>query len=304
MTNPYIQPARFVVITIPKAGTHLLDKTLKALDLTRATLNLMDSTILDMIIDPRDGVFNNIGDPEWRATSEIYNLFASVCPGEYPIGHLHYSVSAVMLLQDLCYKKIVVIRDPRDIAVSTSYWNIHPNNPFKEYFLNLPDDDARLLTTIKGLNPAETGRKDLVFPSIGTNIGLIAPWIYEPNTLIVRFEDLVGEKGGGSRSKQLQVIGDICNFINLPKTAAEIEDVADRTFDSSSYTFRNGQIGSWKNHFKPEHIQAFNDYAGAHIAQFGYADPPPFSGVLQRLSQFRHPQNWLPALKSLRKRLF
>ena len=86
----------------------------------------------------------------------------------------------------------------------------------------------------------------------------------------VLFEDLVGEKGGGSKESQLEVIKAIVKHLDISLTEKEIqENVIDKLFGGTG-TFREGKIGAWKNYFTPEHKKLFKLYGGEMLIKLGY----------------------------------
>jgi len=65
------------------------------------------------------------------------------------------------------------------------------------------------------------------------------------NTLIVRFEDLVGSKGGGSDEIQRNTIKAILEFSGISKYDNEIDKIQLSLF-GGTHTFREGQINAWR----------------------------------------------------------
>ena len=97
-------------------------------------------------------------------------------------------------------------------------------------------------------------------------------WIGRPGVLVCRFEDLVGERGGGSVERQLRGIEMIGEHIGRPLGPGQAEAIVSRTWSQKSSTFRKGVIGDWRNHFTEEHKQAFKEQAGAELVRLGYED--------------------------------
>ena len=97
------------------------------------------------------------------------------------------------------------------------------------------------------------------------------PFIKFKKCLVVRFEDLVGEQGGGSRLVQLATIQRIAEHIGKPVTFDQSAVVAAELFGGTG-TFREGQIGSWKKYFTPPVKAAFKAAPGANqlLIELGY----------------------------------
>ena len=95
------------------------------------------------------------------------------------------------------------------------------------------------------------------------------PWKECDSFCTIRFEDLVGPRGGGSLECQLKEIKKIANHLRLDVDDQVIEKVADQLFGGTE-TFRKGQIGSWKDHFELRHKEAFKKIAGQLLIDLGY----------------------------------
>jgi len=158
------------------------------------------------------------------------------------------------------YKHLFIYRDPRDQIVSYSYYayhwdhmrNIHKDN--HPFFIQYLIQNGERLYGCKGI----------------TNLyHYYLPWLTDPYCCAIKFEDLIGPKGGGNLEKQLHTIERIANFIGISISEEEIQIVADKLF-GSSLTFRSGQIGSWKTHFNERHKQLFKKIAGNLLIELGY----------------------------------
>ena len=70
-----------------------------------------------------------------------------------------------------------------------------------------------------------------------------------PDTLTVRFEDLVGAEGGGDKDVQLAAIQCVLAF--LGKDMARAEEIRSKAFGGTR-TFSGGQIGGWQSAYSQE----------------------------------------------------
>ena len=104
-----------------------------------------------------------------------------------------------------------------------------------------------------------------------------------PNICIVKFEDLVGEQGGGNTEIQKKEIEKITNFMKLSFTSDKIDEIGKDLFglikENAPYisrknqlerTFRKGQINSWKEYFTDEIMNEFNAKYGELQKKLGY----------------------------------
>lgn len=107
--------------------------------------------------------------------------------------------------------------------------------------------------------------------TIPRNIKEAKKWLHDPKILVIRFEDLVGEKGGGSKEKQVQTIKNIAQFLEIELSDDKIEKICQSLW-GGTWTFRKGTIGQWKEKFTEEHVRLFKEYLGQDLIDFGYEE--------------------------------
>ncbi len=244
--TPYTGP-RVLSNSVPKAGSHLLLRCLElmpGLIYTRAHLDWHM---------PLDAVRAALDD---------------VRPGEFATAHLPYTPEVDRLLQQRQMRHLLIIRDPRDIVVSHVHWVTYryTQGRFHPYFRSLPDDAARLMASIQGTPTLPQGDR---LEDIGTRVRAYLAWV-ERGALLVRFEDLVGPAGGGTREAQHTTIRRIADYLGLPLSDAQVRAIAARLYNRRAPTFRRGHIGDWRNHFSEAHKAAFKAVAGDLLIALGY----------------------------------
>jgi hypothetical protein len=267
---------RVIANSIPKAGTHLLKKCLSLFPgLSYANAHLE----VNLPVEAMSG------------------LLSAAADGGVVTAHLPYQKAYAQLFEELCYKTLLIIRDPRDVAVSFSYYVTNTTDHYlNTYYRNLSSDDERLMVSIVGIREklvpgAETGLRtcNLISPDFlsletGENSELFLQalsgindlykaflkWSAETTNCTVRFESLIGPTGGGSRETQVREIGRIAKHLGVRLSTEDVECIAEGTFDPKSPTFRQGIVGDWKNHFSPEHKKVFKDMAGRLLIDLGY----------------------------------
>ncbi len=84
---------------------------------------------------------------------------------------------------------------------------------------------------------------------------------------MVRFEELIGARGGGDDDTQARTIRAIYDHLGVEPRHARLSE---RLFSSASPTFRKGQIGSWRESFDPELEALFEREAGRWMEVYGY----------------------------------
>jgi len=249
--KPSPLPSRVMAITLAKSGTHLLYKILNTLGFR---------LVYEVPYAYHQGVQLSGGQltPALALDySKLVEALLNAGAGDYLQGHLPYTKEHARLLHGLGYQKLVLVRDPRDVAVSFVFHVLNTDHPLKPYFQKLHDFEAQLMTSICGVTPQQTEQEDLFLRPIAERLAVIRRWSEEPNTLELCFEDLIGEKGGGSKTRQLETLRKIEKFLELTLPPQKLAEVAEQAFDPAAITFREGQSGGWKNYFSPQHIEAF-----------------------------------------------
>jgi hypothetical protein len=183
-------------------------------------------------------------------------------------AHARYHPLLQDLARDLAFRQILLLRDPRDIVVSNSFHMLQDTlNQHHGYYTDkLNNDGERLMTSIRGLE-GEPGKR---LPSIAETLSGYLPWLDQPSILVVRFEDLIGPRGGGDPNKQLDEIERISGFVGRPLNREGAARIAGKMYARGSLTFRRGQAGDWRNHFSEAHKAAFEEVAGDLLERLGY----------------------------------
>ncbi|HEX2092449.1 MAG TPA: hypothetical protein VHG28_08605 [Longimicrobiaceae bacterium] len=92
--------------------------------------------------------------------------------------------------------------------------------------------------------------------------------LYHPRVLKLRFEDLVGEEGGGSKLSQAAAIERWAKFLAVDVPA---EELTEGLFGGTP-TFNTGRVDSWRDVFKEHHRKAFDREFGDVLEEYGYAE--------------------------------
>lgn len=230
-----------LIITVPKAGTHLLHKIMT---------NLFSKKVVTMYFPARNG---NV---------------RPFTPGRQP------SVVLTHLMSDLTwvnnpgfanFRKVLLVRDPRDVVVSF-YYHLTKRNGWPLRLSFTRDKLWNMGSLEEKVNLMLASPENTPIDGIHSSLMLL----HDPNVLVVRFEDLVGAQGGGSDEVQWMTLMNLASFIGRPKTLEEIKEVSPRLF-GGTWTFRKGQIGEWKNFFTPGHLETLKALIGHEVIELGYA---------------------------------
>ncbi len=240
---------RVVANSIPKAGTHLLTRC------------------LHLFPEIEDSGLRIRGHVRHKALEKRLNRVGGGC--FIPL-HLFFTPQREQLLSDLAFAMVLITRDPRDIATSHYHYvargaRLHQ---LRGYYNALPDDSARLMTSILGI-PESQWRERARLLDINRRCRAFLDWV-DHGACLVQFEKLVGPQGGGTREAQRGEINRIAGHLNLQLDRATVDHIAANVYSRKTSTFRKGTIGDWANHMAPEHKAAFKEIAGQLLIDLGY----------------------------------
>ena len=133
-------------------------------------------------------------------------------------------------------------------------------------------EDFKPMSATQRLNFILTGgyaaKADVQITSFIDVYRSILKWNNESNCLLIHFEDLIGEKGGGSQEQQENVVKNLAEYLDI-----ELDDNIDKVnqiYNPSSRTFRIGKIDSWKDSMDAESIEYLIKYCEPLCNEAGY----------------------------------
>ena len=253
---------RILANSPPKAGTHVLSTLLGRMP--RVMFSGRHHNLNEFL---REGEDAAAADPafDWAAVRRRYGR---VRPGQFATGHFPAHPEFLRVLREIEMRTVVIFRDPRDMVVSQAFYiRGLKRHPLHEVYRSLPSVSEAIDTAIAGVPPGPYGPGH---PSVAERMARYVGWADAEGVLTVRFEDLVGEAGGGSRAAQLKAVSAIADHVERPLEDSELEQLCDQVFAPSSATFRKGQIGDWRNHLTPAQIAHFRERLGDQLVRLGY----------------------------------
>lgn len=171
------------------------------------------------------------------------------------------------LLSEKNFKVIVLLRDPRDVIVSMYYY-FGPKHAKKLELDHVLDKNAIIMLHITKWY-LTTHKDSVAGPYLAGDYHQFFDWKKHPDVFFTSYESLVGSKGGGSDEVQKKEISALAQFLGINLCEDELTKIAANIYGGTA-TFRNGSRGSWRNHFTPEHVAAFKEYAGDLLIELGY----------------------------------
>lgn len=236
---------RVLLICIPKSGTNLLERAV-------CLHPFFYRKFLPVITLDHLQKQNNVG-----------MLLQRTKPGQVLVSHLTYTPERAAEVASSGVKTIMMIRDPRDIVVSRVFFATHfRGHQYEDVFKAQPDLKSKIQLSIigdenAGVNP------------IRQHLEQFAGWL-DVADYVVRFEDLIGSRGGGSDALQEKTIKGMFQAVGVKQTHLFLENILHNLYSSSSPTFHKGLIGQWHENFDHELEVLFMNQAGDLLKQFGY----------------------------------
>jgi len=246
----------FFLISIPKSGTHLCAKLL--LLLTNKRHKLMYDVLK----------YKNFEYFQFeREILQCQKNNCFFCAHPFP----DYFDPHLLQFSDEYpeYIPVLAIRDLRDVMISFMFHKQLADNLDQEMGRAASFDEK--LTHLLSLTNSNQAR------TIESAIrSAIENWISHPNTIILRFEDLVGSQGKGGDLKQKEVILDLASQLGIQPSEEQLQYIYDNlfgneTFPKVSATFKKGEIGNWRHYFNASHRELFEQNWGAYQIVLGYS---------------------------------
>jgi len=255
--------------SLPKSGTHLLAKALSGMPGIDHSGKHMDRKTIAEFVDknvsfPLEGRedINIERDFQW-----IERLLKSISSGHFLTVHLNYHPKVHNALEQMNYKVLLMMRDPRDVVLSWADFMTKEESHLLYPFFRHTDLDYRIKCGIQGVGSDIT--KTRRQPSIVELISGHMKWKTLGGAFLVQFEQLIGEKGGGSREVQQQVIKQLAGFFEIECENNVVDHICDTLF-GGTHTFNSGLIGRWRERFTDAHKKMFKEHAGQILIELGY----------------------------------
>jgi hypothetical protein len=244
------------LISIPKAGTHLLYSLVEAMGYAPAVV---------LQGDPAPGHWYCV---EYSNSHTTARDFFVDTVRRSPFGNRHHPF--------MRSPAVFIYRNPLDVVASeASYYHQPTKTAFAGY--------------LSALTPAERLGRLIDDPwllgSIRDRVGAFIPWLELPNVIPVSFEELIGERGGGSTEAQRRAVWSIQLRLHVPGDPARL---AAGIFQEDSPTFDAARIGRHRELFDQDAYRRFFSLDQDFMSAYGFAAPDGTTQLPQRAAEFRH----------------
>jgi hypothetical protein len=196
-------------------------------------------------------------------------------PGQILLCHLRYDPELARLIETLRVACLFLIRDPRDVLVSTAHFMPGRALYMWRVLASLPDTKSRIAFLLKGggapqeLVDEDPSIAEWTLPPFAEYLRGWEGWL-DSGAHVVRFEDLIGLRGGGGPELQRATVRGVYGFLGMPLPEDALTRLCARMYSRISPTFRKGGTGGWRQSFDDETKALFKERAGETVIRFGY----------------------------------
>lgn len=237
----------------PKAGLHMLEQMV-GLMVGPSTVGMNGTRWL--------GTYKwNSWSMQWQDLRRYLWRLSCLERGTYLMGHSGHHKKIERLLRYANIGHIFLYRDLRAIAVSQAHHIWDEDQPFwqhehKDLYRMLGSYDAVLMAVIEGLGP---------YPGVVERWAEYAPWLKSKHALHLTYRELHDDLQRSMGRIVLYLLNNATALLegNQFKIEMDPEDIkrlaerAEEVTGTHSTTFRRGVVDSWRDEFKPEHVEAF-----------------------------------------------
>jgi hypothetical protein len=251
---PTSSPDRDSVLafSLPKAGSVLLEKCLAELS---AHAGLVYVSIMVH--------FFKLGLQDHNAPRSTSNIFAKkgYCYGGFRSFPTRFSIPILR-----SSKKILLVRDPRDMVTSNYFSNRESHKPLGTA-LNVPTKNSEASQMAKSMDIDAYVEK--ISPSYKVAIDQYKKPLRKYNIRLYRYEDVIYDKTSWLK--------DICSFYEWDVPDELIAEIAGKndlvpTSEETSQHVRQVHPGDFRRKLKPETIDRLTNYFAADMRLFGYSE--------------------------------
>ena len=226
------------LVSIPKAGTHLLYELAGALGYEAG---------IECPEFPQGQTWYCV---EFSNSHTVARDFFVDAVRHAPFGNRHHAFMRSPTL--------FIYRHPLDILVSEAHYYHRAGKTAFAGWLSQCEFEERV----------ERLRNDnWLMGSLRDRIGGFLPWMEFPNVVPLSFEALVGAAGGGSDADQRDLIWSIQLKLQAP---GNTEAIAATVFNPRAETFRAGQLGGYRNQLPAQAIASWCESNTDLLERFGY----------------------------------
>jgi hypothetical protein len=277
-----VKSGRAFLTTIPKSGTHVLTAFLPMVGIDRTPSGheelVETGEFLYMArrwpeaaerLMKHDVSAERVREMEERfarALESFRTLVRNTGPGQYVFFHYLFHPLLLEAVREAGLPIVFLYRDPRDLVISMMNHILRDRAQRKHSLLaRLATEEARLLALIEG-SPRQ-GADWGAYP-LEALYGRYDGWREQSDVLCLRFEDVIGPRGGGSLRRQYRAFERLVEHLGVEVASPQLHNQVDSLYSEAEPVFVKGQIGEWNERFSPAVRKRFE--GGSWIERWGY----------------------------------
>ena len=184
--------------------------------------------------------------------------------------HMPFSALDRDLLTNLQFKHVLLLRDPRALAVSQYFHAIKRPTNRLHHSLSSTTKEQALWKLINGFDFSYLG-KTYVQPSLDNYFSSFCTWL-DAGAHLIKFEDIVGSRGGGSDQRQFDAVVGLASYLELKLTDEYAKLVGSQSFSEKANTYRAGHVSEWRRHVTPLQSSEICRRCGPQMAMLEYQE--------------------------------
>jgi hypothetical protein len=238
---------RALVTSVPKCGKNLVRSIFHAFNLQQRPFEDGSTAALHAYARWLGSAHERGRDPSVRSlveetTPAFERALASVASlrdGEYVHGHFAYDERLHAAALEAGVPIVFVYRDPRACFASLAHFMVERGLP------------AELVSRLERRDVASAVRllmdgDEAVVP-FASFFEPYSRWRHAEGVIALRFEDVIGPRGHGSRMRQYAAISALASHVGRRELPWRLLDAASRAFNTRAGTFRRGTIDGWQD---------------------------------------------------------
>jgi hypothetical protein len=270
---------RVLLTTIPKCGKNVLISFLSGLGLERRTGGT-DVFEAATHIQARWYLRQQFGEAAQHEQSDPHGYLSGTAPAfkrvlddlasmpdnSYLHGHFVFDAELYRRVRDAGISVVFLYRDPRASLASLAHFILDRNEP-ASLARRIPSRDLGSVLRFLIDGDAESPPYEHFFtPYEG--------WKDADDVTVVRFEDIIGSRGGGKTGVQLAVLSSLAGRIGWQGDPHRLLTAIGQTFNPGAGTFRRGTIDGWRDDLRDLRGTAHWEQMHGLARRWGYLDDP------------------------------
>lgn len=260
------------VNSLPKSGTNLVIKALEMMGMREEFYlsaglvrgrNLASFVRRVLWYPLGSSYLVGIDTPVAMARWPVDARLRRIAPGSFGSGHLGYDSLLLDEVKRLGIRPILMTRDPRAVLVSGIEYVLQQSAHVLHRGFSRLDRREQIERMLAG---GAVGGVEL--KPLRTRCEALAPWASDAAVLWLKFEDLVGSRGGGDDVRQRSSLLALAEFVGV--ATQTVDEVAAGLWGPGRSTFHKGTAQGWREAIPPDMLARVNEQLQPVLEAWGY----------------------------------